>query len=136
MSEWEFSYLAGLVNAKNAQFIGAGWYSPRLFGNVWMEEMGLDPEKSKEDSSKKPFILSFLSSLVLAVALSFLIGWSDHLSFGGGIWMGLVVGIGVGAMAMAPQYAFSQRSLKLYLIDSGHNLAVMVVMCALLGPWL
>ncbi len=131
----EINWLAVLVAAVVAQGVGALWYSRLLFASAWLAEVRLDAEQLAQNRSKQPFVIAFVTSLVLAAALGWLIGAAGWTSFGGGIGMGLLTGIGVAAMAAAPHYSFAGRSLRLWLIDSGHTLAVTVVMGAILGLW-
>lgn len=117
------------------QAIGAAWYSPPLFAKVWMKEVGHTPESIREGPRRQPFVVALVTAVVLAVALA----WA-HAAAGatgplGGAVVGLIVGVGLVAMAVAPHYAFSGRSLRLYLIDQGHSVVAIVVMSVIIGAW-
>ncbi|MEE9348771.1 MAG: DUF1761 domain-containing protein [Flavobacteriaceae bacterium] len=60
-----FSALAALVPL----VIGFIWYSPKLFGNVWMKETGLTEEKIKSGNMPLILGLSFLFSFLIAITL-------------------------------------------------------------------
>ena len=98
-----------------------------------MKGVGLTKESIQANPSKTPFVVSLITALVLAVALSWANTAAATASLGGALLVGVVVGIGVAAMASAPHYAFSGRSLKLYFIDQGHAVVTIVVMSAIIG---
>ncbi len=52
-------------------FIGFIWYHPKVFGNAWMKETGLDEEKLKKGNMIKIFAFTYLFSVMLAYALHF-----------------------------------------------------------------
>jgi hypothetical protein len=52
----EINYLAVLVAALVSMVIGGLWYSPLLFGNIWMKLSGItqkDVEKAKKQGMMK-----------------------------------------------------------------------------------
>jgi preprotein translocase subunit SecF len=51
--------------------IGAIWYSPVLFGNVWMRLVGLKPEKMKPAAGPMigTVVMTIISSYLLAVLI-------------------------------------------------------------------
>jgi len=130
-----YNLWAILVATVASQVIGAAWYSPRLLGKAWMQEVGLTEEQIRANPTKRPFVVAILSALVLAAGLAWVNKVAGTHSLGYGIVVGLSVGIGVVAMAAAPHYAFSGRSLRLYLIDQAHTVLAIVVMSAIIGVW-
>lgn len=130
-----FNWVAILVAAIAAQPVGALWYSPWLFANAWMRELGKTPEEIHADSSKMPFVVGFVSPLVMAAVLAWLSGVTGWTGAGAGIALGVIVALGLVAAGGAPHYAFSGRSRVAFLIDAGHTLAVLVVVGAIVGAW-
>jgi hypothetical protein len=51
----EVNYLAVLLAAAATMIIGFLWYSPILFGNVWMKQIGL---KAEDMSGGRPYDIS------------------------------------------------------------------------------
>ena len=67
------NYLAILVAAVAGMIVGALWYSPLLFGNVWMKLMGLGRKQlqaAKKKGMGKSYFLSFVALLVMAYVIS------------------------------------------------------------------
>ena len=61
--------LAIPVAAVAALVIGAIWYNPKVFGNVWMRESGMTLEKMKSGNMAIIFGLSLVFASLLAVVL-------------------------------------------------------------------
>lgn len=99
--------MIAIIIAAISQFVlGALWYSPLLFGKVWMKIMGADslsPEDLKSmQKSMAPF---YLLQLVLSVLFSWQL-WRTLLSFGTEslyahafmLWLGFILPIQVGSV--------------------------------------
>jgi len=113
--------------------VGGLWYSPLLFARPWMAECGLSEEQARRAPMARTFGLSALAALVMAFNLAAFIGPKASLSFG--LFAGAATGIGWVAMSLGVIYLFEQRSLKLWLIDSGCQVVSFTLMGALLGAW-
>jgi hypothetical protein len=121
--------LAALANG----IIGALWYSPLLFGKIWIKAMG----KSKEDFDKSGanvgYILTMIGALISAFTLTILINLLDVITIGGGALVGLITGIGIAAMReMAPTF-FEGRKKILYLISISYHITSLTVMGAIIA---
>ena len=79
--------------------------------------------------------MSFFAALLTAVVLALLLvplqvdGWLD------GALLGLFVGVGFIATAMASDASFCRWGLKLFLIQSGYRVVYSVLMGGILGYW-
>ena len=76
---------------------------------------------------------STLISLVMAFNLAAFIGPKASLSFG--LFAGAAAGLGWVAMSMGVTDLFEQRSLKLWLINSGYQVLTYTLMGGVLGVW-
>lgn len=127
-----FNWWAILLATVLAFGLGGLWYGP-LFGNAWLAAMGKTADEI--EPSPTPFVVSFFTALLTAIVLAWLInalaitGWLD------GLVLGLVVGIGFIATAMASDTAFCGWGLRLFLIQAGYRVVYSVIMGALLGGW-
>ncbi|QRM88689.1 DUF1761 family protein [Lacinutrix sp. WUR7] len=63
------------VAAVAALVIGAIWYNPKVFGNVWMRESGMTEEKMKGANMLKIFGLSLVFAAMLA---GLLMNYTNH----------------------------------------------------------
>ena len=112
--------------------LGGLWYSPLLFAKAWMKECGLTEEQTRRAPMARTFGLSALASLVMAFNLAAFIG-PKGMAFG--LFAGAATGIGWVAMSLGVIYLFEQRSLKLWLINSGYQVLAYTLMGGLIGLW-
>lgn len=126
--------LAAIVVAAGTTFLLGGlWYSPILFARSWMREAGLSEEQTRQAGMGRVFGFSALAALVMAFNLAAFIGPKADLAFG--LFAGFAAGLGWVAMSLGVIYLFEQRSLKLWLINSGYQVVAYTVMGAILGAW-
>ncbi len=128
-----FNFLAIVTAALVTFAVGGLWYSPILFAKAWMRECGLTEEQARKAPMARVFGLSALAALVMATNLAAFLGAKATLSFG--LFAGAATGIGWVAMSLGVTYLFEQRSLKLWLIDSGYQVVAYTLMGAILGAW-
>ena len=104
--------------------VGALWYTV-LFGKAWLREVGI-PEEQLKGGANMPlifgtcFVLEFIVCLTVGHMFDFLEP-SDRSK------MMIAVGLALGVMMPATgiNYLYQRKSLKLFLIDSGHFVAGM-----------
>lgn len=129
----KINYLAVLVAALAAFVVGGVWYSPVMFGGIWMRETGLSDEALRRRSMAMVFGGSFVLSLVIAFNLAaFLAGPPDIVW---GIVAGALAGVGWVAAGMGVTYLFEARSMKLFLVNAGYHAVTFMAMGAILGVW-
>src|SRR5262245_2299120 len=131
-------YLPIFLAALAAFLIGAIWYSPLLFAKAWVRVHGYTPETLAEMQKRAPktYSASFVAFLVMAAVLHIILshlgvvgsahhgaGWGFHL------WLGIAAPIGFTAIL------YSDKPFAAFLIDTGYQLAYLVVMGAILGAW-
>jgi hypothetical protein len=131
---------AVLASAVATMVIGFLWYSPFLFAKPWMLAMGYDPaDKAKaaemQKSAGPKYGLAFLASMLSAFLLGKII---FHLAISTALY-GMKVGFAVWlAFVMTVQLTdklFTNRPIKLFLINTGYQLACYLAMGAILGKW-
>ena len=133
------NYLAVVVAALAAFFLGALWYSPALFAKQWMKAHGYTEDKLKEmqKSAMKAYAVSVVCYLVMASVLARL---NVHMNPDGstlsqGMWLGFLAWIGFAATLGLTANMFSEKPLSAYYIDAGYQLAFMLIMGAIIGAW-
>lgn len=127
------NWLAVLVATAAAFMLGGLWYSKSMFGNAWMQEVGLS-EESVANTNMKPIlagtaVLQFIAATALAAYLGPGSTWLI------GLQSGLLVGICWLATAYGITYLFEQRSLRLFWINAGYYIVVFAVMGTIIGAW-
>ncbi|MBD3233937.1 MAG: DUF1761 family protein [candidate division Zixibacteria bacterium] len=135
MPEVSVNYLAVLVAAIVNMIIGALWYSPLLFGKSWMGLVGKSEEDLRKENSPIPYIIAFVSSLIMAYVLSHIIDYIYADSILEGLQAGFWSWLGFTATTFATNYAFQRQSTKLYLIDALYYLVGLLVMGIILAVW-
>ena len=133
MDAIQFHYPAVIAAAVVCFAIGGLWYSPILFEKAWRREAGLTEEQTRQAPMGRVFGFAALASLVMAFNLAAFIG--PKASIGFGLAAGFAAGLGWVAMSLGVIYLFEQRSLKLWLINSGYQVIAYSVMGAILGAW-
>jgi len=121
--------IAGIIGYAAGALWYWGWSKP------WMEALGFTPESMKADQSPVPYLLAFVANLVMAAMLAGLIGHLgiDAVTIRNGVISAAAVWFGFVATTQAVNYRFGQRPLKLFLIDSGHWLVVLLLQGAVIG---
>ncbi len=132
----EVNYLAILLCGVIAMLLGTFWYSPFLFGKIWLESL----DKSEEDLKKdfKPFktyTLTFISYLVMAFGLAQIMTFMDAYSVPEGIRVAFLCWVGFTVAPMLVNSLFEGKKIKLLGVDTGYHLIVMLVFGTILGAW-
>ena len=129
--------LAVLVAAIATFVLGGLWYSPLLFGKVWVRAHGYTPEKMEAMRAGvgRSYAVSFLCYLVMATVMALLIGATDTVTALGGVRLGAVCWLGFAATIGLTANLFSDKPLATYLLDAGYQLVYLTVMAAILASW-
>lgn len=133
----ELNLYAVVVAAIAAFAMGAIWYSKPVLAKQWAKEVGL---KMKDLESTKGMSrimgLSFLSTLVSAVAMGVLIDVLVLDEVYQGALFGVMVAVGLLGMNKLMMSQFEQRSLKYWVITLGGDVLALSVMGAILSAWM
>jgi hypothetical protein len=130
----KINYLAVLVAALSTFLLGGLWYSPMLFGKVWMRANNFTEADLQTFSKSRMFGWSFVFSLVMALNLAmFLGGPATNATWG--MTAGALTGLGWVAMAIAIIGVFENRSGTYILINGGYMTVAFTVMGAIIGAW-
>ncbi len=131
MPSIDLNWLAVIAAAVSAFVLGGLWYGP-LFKNVWCREAGIDPAAAPPHQARI-FALAFVCSLLSALMFELFLPHTATASQGASV--GFVVGFFFVAMSFGINYAFAQRSLKLWMIDSGYHILQFTLYGLILGAW-
>jgi hypothetical protein len=130
-------WLPVVVSAVAVFVIGALWYSPLLLGKAWVKAHGHTPEKieAMRASMGRSYAVSFACYLVMAAAMSVLIGRMNIAFVLGGVKLGAIIGLGFAATIGLTANMFSEKPLAAYLIDAGYQIVYLIAMGAILAAW-
>lgn len=109
------------------------WYSPPIFGNMWMQEEGLTQEDVQAGVSPKIYGSVFVMALVTNLAIALILGNIQDANAFDGLLVGLIIGVGIVAMILAPHYIFAGKSTRLTLIQMGHGALEVAVSGLIIG---
>ena len=133
------NYLAVLVAGVASMAVGFLWYGKMLFGKPWMKLMGYTKEPTKEEKKKmgKTYMISFVFTLFTAYVLTHVMTFSQSfygytpvmtgLSSGFWMWFGFVMPV------QATDVLFGGKKWKLFGINTGYQLASLLVVGVVLG---
>jgi uncharacterized membrane protein YwaF len=128
------NYLAVIVAGAVAMVLGAFWYSPVLFGNIWMKLVGLKESDFSKGKSGLAMTVSIMTSLIEALALAVLIVMTRTRTPQKGIYVAFFVAVIFSAL-MLSNLMYEQKPLKLWAIHTGYRLLYFLINGAILGAW-
>ncbi|MFN7015325.1 MAG: DUF1761 domain-containing protein, partial [Bacteroidia bacterium] len=158
----EINFLAVLVAALSSFVVGFVWYNPKVFGTIWMNEIGMTEEKAKQGNMAKIFGLTFVFAFMLAFFMqpltihqfsvmglvggdvahaepsytAFMADYGDAFrSFKHGALHGLMAGLFIALPVVATNCLFEQKSFRYAAITSGYWIVVMTIMGAIICGW-
>ena len=138
----DVNYVAVLAAAIASFVVGFLWYSPLLFGNVWMKLRGITKASIKTKKGQKNmgilYALSFVVGVLMAYVLSHVMTLSMNyfgysklntgLTSAFWMWMGFVMPVQITATIFS-----DKKSWPLWAIDTGYQLASLLVMGVVLA---
>ena len=121
-------YLEILVAGVAAWALGALWYSPVLFSRPWQSAVGLSDDDMQGANMPLIFGLSFVCMFVIMFALRFiLLAHGPEITIAHGAFHGALAGLFYNSMAMAINYLYQRKPIKLWFIDAGYQILFMAI---------
>jgi Protein of unknown function (DUF1761) len=121
---------AALVNF----VIGGLWYSPLVFGKLWMKANGFSAQDLEKGSPAVIFGVSFVLCLVMAGNLAAFLG-DPSVTMGFAVAASVAAGLGWAAAGLAVVALFERRSGAYILVNGGYLTVSFVAMGVILGAW-
>ncbi len=114
--------------------IGSLWYSPLLFGKLWIRLIGFCDEDFK---TNKPMWMimtfSFLSAAIAALVISAVLGPRQSADFGAIV--GAIIAVCWISMSKLYNVLFENQPIKLFLLHAGFDIVTFMTMGAIVGYW-
>jgi uncharacterized protein DUF1761 len=125
--------------------VGFVYFSPKVFFNTWWKALGNKDQPDMNTAEGKAamsmvWVATTLGSIVLALGMAFVVPVMAGAMTGGvnalnGALTGLMLWIPfVGATSISNRM-FAGHGLKVWAIEGGNHLLVMLLMGAILGAW-
>lgn len=125
---WVALVIAGVIN----MVVGSLWYAPFLFGGRWQKITGRRPGVGNGHLS---YAVTAICSLLQAFILVHFVRYAGALS----VWRGALVGfwlwLGFMALTSLVNHMFEGRPWRIWQINAGYFLVVLVINGALLAAW-
>ena len=132
MPQVELNIIAVVIATVASMAIGFAWFSPVLFGKAWLGLVGLNEDDAGKGAARA-MLGSVVATIVLVLVLSVFIYWAQAEDAAAGALIGLLVWVGFVATTSGVNFLFSQRPLRLWLIEAGDHLVAIVVAGAIIG---
>lgn len=131
------NYTAVIAAAAVNMVLGFVWYGP-LFGKAWSMMMGFtkeDMEKAKKEGMTKSYAITLVGALVMAYVFAHFISVGGASTISAGATIGLWLWLGFIATTTLSGMLWGKKPYKLYLLENGYYLVLLVINGALLAVW-
>lgn len=129
------NYLAVLVSSAVFFGIGSLWYTPILFGNIWLKEVGITPDDAAKGDVAKTMGLGFLAIFLMTLTLAMFLRDSGYSVMEGARW-GAYAGIGFSSAIVVLNAAYEGKSWTYIAINAGYAIVGLTLSGAILRAWL
>jgi hypothetical protein len=133
MPSVDINWIAVIVAAVVNMVVGALWYSPQLFGKQWAKVLG--KKVSDMGSANTGYAVTTIGALIQAWVLVHFVRYAGALTFIKGAMVGFWLWLAFVAIVMATNIVFEGRSWKLWQINAGYFLVILVINGGLLAVW-
>ena len=131
------NYLAVFVAALAAFVLGALWYSPKLFGKIWQDELNLTDEYLKKGNMFVIFGSTFVLQFIMAWGMAWFINvhGANEVSWLHGMIYGLFIGLFFVGASYGINMLYQRKSFRLWIIDSLYQATFLGLMGIILASW-
>ena len=129
------NYLAILVSGLVYFCMQAVWFT--VFMKEWLAGIGKTADQLHQEGGSVvlAYVIGFISTLVMAAAISWFTQMTGKQNVIRGVLVGVVAWVGFVLTTWSAEYAFEEKGLRILLINTGSSLIGMVVMGAIQGAW-
>ena len=158
----EMNFIAILVAALSSFIVGFIWYNPKVFGTIWMNEIGMSNEKAKQGNMLKIFGFTFIFAFLVAFMMqpitihqfgalgmvggdiskalpsyqTFMADYTDaYRTYKHGAFHGFFTGLFLALPIVATNSLFEQKSWKYTFVTAGYWVVVLTIMGAIICGW-
>jgi hypothetical protein len=122
--------LAGIASILIEQI----WYSPRLFGTIWLRLTNVSPEQVELGRRRTWYsaFIGLVASMVIALVMAYIGIALEVSSFGAAAGLGALCWIGFCAPTLLSQILWDQKPATLFLVNACYWLVAFIAMAAIL----
>lgn len=135
------NYIAILVASVVVFLLGWLWFSPVLFGNIWMKLNKISSSQMKAAKAKgmkgmmPQMLWGFLSTVVMVWVLNMVIEYSSASTIMDAVSVSFFVWLGFIATTMLGMVLWERKPFALYVITSTHYLVSLIIAGIILVMW-
>ena len=129
----QINWLATLVSAVIAYMVGGIWFHPKVFGGSWLRAL----DKQQDELGNPGFAMGIgaLTTIVTAVAISWLVNATGTDTPGDAIILALVSGTGIYLVTAASDYLYCNWPNKVQVTQGSYRLVSFVIMAVTVTIW-
>jgi hypothetical protein len=134
----DLNWLAVVVAALAYFAVGAVWYAPPVFGNMWMGAGGTTREQADEGPGPAVYAVPLIGSVLSAIALGMLAAVSGTDTLSEGIVLGFVAAVGFALSISLVTATFESTKPNPMLwgaVNAGYHIVGTVIAGAIIGAW-
>ncbi len=138
MPEVMVNYLAVIVAALVPMVVGFVWYSPMLFGNLWMKESGMtaaDMSAAKKSGMQMTYLIALLGTLVMSYVLEHFVKYLAIDTLGLALSLAFWIWLGFVATTLLDNVLWNKKSWTYYAVGAGYKLVGLILMTIILAIW-
>ena len=135
MPPFDVNIVPVLIAAVINMAVGVLWYSPFLFGKIWLSAIGKTKDDFGVGSAGMIYAVNTIAAVVVSYFLFILVKYSGASSLTQGAQMGFWVWLGFVATTVLPAYMYEMRPKRLYLIYISFQLIAFIIMGAVFSLW-
>ena len=124
-----------LVGIISNIIICAFWYSPLLFGNLWLKLIGKKMADISKAAAIKSMLLGIIPAALSIIFLALVLDFANATTLTDGLFIGSLVSVGFIGMNAVNLVLYEDRSFMLALLNVGYSFvalntaAIILVLC-------
>jgi hypothetical protein len=133
----ELNWLAVIMGGIAYVALGAVWFTPATFGNAWQRSMGWQPPEDFRPGASF-YIGPLLTCLLATIAVAMLAAATNTDTFGEGLAIGLVAGVGISGAVLFITGVFDPKKaepITWFAVAGGYHLVGLIIASIIVSIW-
>jgi hypothetical protein len=133
----DMNWLAAIVGGIGYFALGAVWFMPATFGKAWQRAMGWEMPGDQRPGPAL-YIGPLITCLVATIAVGMLAEATGSDTFGEGIVLGLVTGVGIAGAVLFVTGVFDPKKpepMTWFAVTAGYHLVGLLIASVVMSLW-